>query len=374
MRRRFRKRGRWRTNDRLPGQRLERKKWVYASIVLICAAFDVLMLFISGEAISTLLEDAPYLPKEYAQAYTHLVTFRAPARQRYRETINAIAFSPDGQTIAAGEHQELHLWDVSTGKSMSTFKEHQGGILAVAFSPDGKTLASVSSKRGRRSRSLVILLDPLAPRHLVPHTIRLWDTKTGTTQLIFSANTSPITELEFSSDSKLLIANEQGFIGIYDSATGHQEQFSRSPFVHDAILNTYGFNALAFSPDGKTLVTGGRNSGYRGLDRGLYDIADAEIQLWDTNTGPPLHTFNSPGRSVSLLTFSPDGKTLASVGEAWWNKIFIWDLENRRLLSIINTGKRTIMALRFAPDSITLASGHTDGTVHLWDITGRTNR
>ena len=373
LRRSSRERIRWRMNDRLPGQTLKRKKWIYASIVLICAAFDVLLLFILSRAISPLLDAAPYLPKEYAQAYTHLVIFRAPARDI--DAINAIAFSPDGQTLAAGGHQELHLWDVSTGKSMPTFKEHQGRIHAIAFSPDGKTLASVSSKMGRRSRSVVILLDPLAPRHLVRHTIRLWDVKTGSTRLTLPVNTLPITSLEFSPDStKLLITDEQGFIGVYDSTTGHQEQLSRSPFVHDAIRNTYGFNALAFSPNGQTHVTGGRNSGYRGLDRGLYDIADAEIQLWDTNTGHLLHTFNSPGRSVSLLAFSPDGKTLASVCEDWWNKIFIWDLENRRLLSIINTGKRTIMALQFALDSVTLTSGHSDGTVHLWDITGRTNR
>ncbi|MYB94407.1 WD40 repeat domain-containing protein [Candidatus Poribacteria bacterium] len=374
-RRRFPERFKWRMNDRLPGQTLKRKRWIFASIVLICAVFDVLLLFIANNAISPLLEDAPHLPEKYAQAYTHLATFRQDLHPEWNETIKTIAFSPDGQILAAGQSREVRLWDVRTGNLITVHEEHQGWIQAVAFSPNGKTVACVSSNGGSNSWPVVILLDPLAPRYLVTHTIRLWDAKTSTTQLTFSANTLPITALEFSSDStKLLIANQQGFIGVYDSAIGHQEQFSRAPFVHDAIRNTYGFNALAFSPDGKTLVTGGRNSGYRGLDRGLYDIADAEIQLWDTNTGHLLHTFNSPGRWIDLLVFSPDGKTLASVGEDWdWcTKIFIWDLENRRLLSIINTGKRRIKTLKFAPDSTTLASGHTDGSIHLWDITGQT--
>ena len=372
-RRRFPERFRWRMNDRLPGQTLKRKKWIFASIVLICAVFDVLLLFIANNAISPLLEDAPYLPKKYAQAYTHLAIFRKDPPPEWNKAIETIAFSRDGQTLAAGRYREVHLWDISAGNLMSTFKTDQGWIYAVAFSPDGKTLASVNGKGARIRSTPVILLDPLAPRHLVRHTIQLWDIKTGATRLTFPVNTLPITALEFSSDgTKLLIVSEQGFIDVYDSATGHREKFSRSPFIHDAIRNTYQFRTLAFSSDGKIFATGGRDSD----DRGLYNIADAEIQLWKADTGHLLHTFNSPGRRVNLLVFSPDGKTLASVGDDgdWWNKIFIWDMENRRLLSVITTGKRGIMVLQFAPDSITLASGHTDGVVHLWDITGRTKK
>ncbi len=373
MRRSVRERIRWCKSDRLPGQTLKRKKWIFVLIVLMCASFDVLLLFISRMAIRPLEEDAPYLPKEHAQAYTHLTTLRKDPPPKWNETIETIAFSRDGQILAAGRYQEVHLWDISAGNLMSTFKADQGWIYAVAFSPDQKTLASVSGKGGRIRPTPVILLDPLAPRHLVRHTIQLWDIKTGATRLTFPVNTLPITTLEFSSDgTKLLIVSEQGFIDVYDSATGHREKFSRSPFVHDAIRNTYRFRTLAFSSDGKIFATGGRNSD----DRGLHDIADAEIQLWKADTGHRLHTFNSPGRWVNLLVFSPDGKTLASVGDDgdWWHKIFIWDLENRRLLSVITTGKRGIMALQFAPDSVTLASGHTDGAVRLWDITGRINR
>lgn len=376
LRRSLRERIRWCKSDTLPGQTLKRKKWIFALIVLMCAAFDVLLLFIARMAIRPLAEDAPYLPKEHAQAYTHLTTLIKYPQRRYEKPIDTVAFSSDGQHVATGGHQELHLWDVSTGTLMSAFKESQGWIYAVAFSPDGKTLASVSGKRGRIRHPPVILLDPLAPRHLVRHTIQLWDIKTGTTRLTFPVNTLPITALEFSSDgTKLLIVSEQGFIDVYDSTTGHREKFSRSPFVHDSIRDTYQFSTLAFSSVGKIFATGGRDSD----DRGLYDIADAEIHLWDADTGHLLHTFNSPGRWVNWLVFSPDGKTLASVYDDgdWRNMIFIWDVENCRLLTTINVGdvgERGVQTLKFAPDSITLASGHVNGTVHIWDITGRTKK
>ena len=450
LKRSVRERIRWCKSDTLPGQTLKRKKWVFTLIVLICAAFDVLLLYIGDKAIFMLLRDAPYLPKKYAQEYTHLATFRKDSHQKWQGTINAVAFSPDGQTLATGRHQELRLWDVNTGNLIVTLKEHQGWIHAVAFSPDGKTLASVSRNRERGSTHPTILWDPsvemqkIAHYRMAPYTIRLWDIKTTISRLTFTESISPLTALEFSPDStKLLIASQNGVIDVYDSATGRRELHNLGLFVHDRILNrigtiayaaspsdkiitrwiwntddfmpnrissteaarrfssvqwfthfrfvgepgiglnagpgnsssflvpnTYRVSALAFSPASKILASGSRSREIR-----LYDNTDGKIQLWDADTRHLLHTFNSPGGWVDLLVFSPDGKTLASTGKRWRNTIFIWDVENRRLLTTINVndvGEKGVLTLKFAPNSITLASGHVNGIVHIWDITGRT--
>jgi WD40 repeat protein len=393
----------------------------------------ILLLIAESIIFPLLLQDAPHLPEEYAQTHTHLATFKVPLNQKRRQVINTIAFSPDGQTLAIGIAQDVHLWDVNTGKHLSILKGHSGLIRRIAFSPDGKTLASVSRNRERSSIHL---------QKIAHYTIRLWDIKTRILRLAFTRSISPLTTLEFSPNStKLLIATQHGFIDVYDSDTGRRE-LENFLYVHDGILNkigtiafaaspdntiitrwvwkadgfmpsrtpttevyrrfshgnwfdefrlvgdsaiglnrgmdrqrlflipnTYRVNALAFSLNGKILASGSQDKESR-----LYDVATAKIQLWDPDTGQLLHTFNSPGGWINLLTFSPDGNTLASVGKRWWNKIFIWDMENYRLLSIITTGNRKIKALQFAPDSITLVSAHTDGTVHLWDITGRTKR
>ena len=419
-------------------------------LLFTCAVFDVILLLIGESVIfPLLLQDTPYLPKEYAQTYTHLATFKEPPSQGRRQVINAIAFSPDGQMLATGIAQEVHLRDVDTGKHLSTFKGHTGPVHAVAFSPDGKTLASVSRDRERSSFHPTILWDPSVPIQKIAHyqmasyTIRLWDIQTDNSRLTFTVSISPLTALEFSPDStKLLIAGQNGVIHVYDSTTGRSELYSFGLFAHDPVLNrigtiayaaslsnkiitrwiwkvngfmprripekevyphfsvkqwfthfrfvgepaiglntgnerplfflipdTYRVGALAFSPDGKILASGSQDREVR-----LYDVATAKIQLWDPGTGELLHTFNSPGGWVNLLTFSSDSKTLVSVGKRWWNKIFIWDMESYRLLSIITTGNREIKALQFAPDSITLASSHSDGTVNLWDITGRVKK
>ncbi len=395
-RRRFPERFRWRMNDRLPGQTLKRKKWIYASIVLICAAFDVLLLFIADKALSPLLEDAPYLPEKYAQAYTHVTTLRDESRPRLRDEINTIAFSPDGQTLAAGGHRKILIWDVSSRTLITTLKVDEGwtNAVAVAFSSDGTTVASVSS-RPRDIMKQRILVDPSMPmqeaagQYFVPHTVRLWDVNTGSMLLTFTTDTLPIVGLEFSPDSaKLLTVSQQGFVGVYDSVTGHHEHLSGSVHVYNAISRIHtvgtwmsGYRetfAAAFSTDRKIFAVG-----KRAIVTQLCDVADAEIELWDADTGYLLHTFKRPGEPINLLTFSPDSKTLASVSGSWSrrndgrNTIFIWDVENRRLLTTINVGdvgERGVLTLKFALDNITLASGHINGTVNLWDITGRVKK
>ena len=419
-------------------------------LLFTCAVFDVFLLLIGKYVIFPLLSDAPYLPKEHAQTYTHFATFEGYSGRESSEAINTIAFSSNGQTLAAAGSKKVFLWDIDRSDLMSILKVPSGRIREVTFSPDGRTLAIVSTDTAPSSPHPTILWDPSAQiqkkahYHHTPHTIRLWDPKTGISRLTFTVGISPITTLEFSPDStKLLIASQNGVIDVYDNTTGHRDLVSFGLFAHDRILNkigtiafaaslgdkiiatwiwktegfmpsripkteidprfsmvqwftnfrfvgepsiglntgadgpllfltpnTYRVGALAFSPDGKILVSSGRGREIR-----LYDVANAKIQLWDAATGHLIHTFNSPGGHVNLLAFSPDGKTLASVdshfGSPCPNKIFIWDIENYRLLSIITAGKATIKALKFAPDSITLASAHSNGTVHLWDITGQ---
>ena len=60
-------------------------------------------------------------------------------------TVNSVAFSPDGKTLATGTwHNTIQLWNVADGKLLSTFKGHSAAVQSLAFSRDGKTLVSGS--------------------------------------------------------------------------------------------------------------------------------------------------------------------------------------------------------------------------------------
>ncbi len=76
----------------------------------------------------------------------------------HSDCIYAVAFSPDGKTLATSSYDKLiKLWSVDTGQEIRTLKDHIDAIYALAFTPDGKRLLSGAADR----------------------TVKVWDVATG---------------------------------------------------------------------------------------------------------------------------------------------------------------------------------------------------
>jgi WD40 repeat protein len=106
---------------------------------------------------------------------------------------------------------------------------------------------------------------------------------------------------------------------------------------------------VAFSRDGKTLAAGGKGM----------------ITLWSTTTGKQIALLRGQRADVSGLTFSPDGKVIASAD--WEGNIRLWDIGSGKERASLGRHSEWVDAIAFAVDGKLLATGDRHGTVKVWD-------
>jgi hypothetical protein len=142
-------------------------------------------------------------------------------------------------------------------------------------------------------------------------------------------------------------------VALWDTKTGKLvQEFGKA--------DGFGWDVLAFSPDGKTVATPG---GHRVEGR---TSVQPDVVLWETGTGQErVHLALNEGQ-VALLAFSPDGRLLAAAGRT--ETIRLWDTLTGKEVGRFTGHRGWMNSLAFAPDGKTLASGGADSTVLIWDV------
>ena len=227
---------------------------------------------------------------------------------------------------------------------VSTLAVCRGNLTSVALSADGQVVASTGGW------ALESGLAAGATRRDGTCTVRVWDAVSGVELSAVSGHEATVRALAFSPDGQQL-ASGGGDCRIKLRALPDGRE------LHDLTVKSQVLS-VAFSPDGKFLASGH-----------LYNMNtgdDCAIALWDTATGlvaRDVACFRDT-YSVHVVTFSHDGRHIAAGCES---NIKIWQVESGREMSTLR-GENRVCCLAFSPDGRYIASGDAGTTVKLWDF------
>ncbi len=168
---------------------------------------------------------------------------------------------------------------------------------------------------------------------------------------VLTGNTKQVYSTAFSPDGKIIVSGgRDDNIRLWDAATG---QLLRTFTTDDRSVTS-----VSFSPDGKTIAA----------------ACGSEIYSWDVATGLRLQTLKEVEdfRNIAgfyCISFSPDGKTIASGGGPFGTILRLWNADTGAGIHTLKGHERPVKGVSFSPDGKILASASEDGTIRLWDTT-----
>ncbi|MEO8217928.1 MAG: WD40 repeat domain-containing protein [Acidobacteriota bacterium] len=288
----------------------------------------------------------------------------------HTKKVTALAFSPDGKTLfSASNDGTVKAWDPQAGTLKQTHEEPGTEVHAIAFAADSSFLAlGAVGENGHGYIALVsngpaglgptsrkipednvngLALSPdhntLAVGNDTYNVVKMWDTNSGALRTLEGRDSS-INAVAFSPDGKSLAGGGVGYpVTIWNVATGQMKQLTG---------HTSDIYGVAFSVNGQTLASASR---------------DGSVKLWDLRTDSLIRTLGKDEANGDAVTFSNDGKTVAvTLGE----DVKLWNVQTGTLEQAITgeAGSPAVEVLVFAPDDKTIATGYMDGSVKIWSV------
>ncbi len=244
-------------------------------------------------------------------------------------TVDCIAYSPDGKMVAIGSEGVVQLWDTHAEQPIKSLIKRTVSPKCIAFSADSKTIA-IGYSDG---------------------TMQWWSVGTGEHTKTFTGYISNQGPIEYAPDGKTIAITDEGHgVSLWNANTGKHLKTLKG---HESFISS-----IAFSPDGGTLATGS---------------IDGTARLWDTHTGKNLIVLVAHEEGIDMLDYSPNGKTLAT--HSTDNEVRLWNTHNGKNIKTFE--RRLGVGSRFAysPDGQIFATNWSGKSVQLRDTnTGKNIR
>jgi len=217
----------------------------------------------------------------------------------HANTVVALAFSPDGQSLASsGFDGSTRVWGLATGRVRLTYTGHEGMVYHLTFSPDGRRIASAGWDS----------------------TVRIWQADTGQTIQVLRGLGEHVNRVAYTPDGRRLLTLDQDkTLRLWDLADG------RTVWTLDGgDAETWHLMTLAMRPDGRMAAVAG---------------AFPPIRLIDLESGQVVGQLEGQQKLVRALAFNHDGTYLASgdgdVGRSEPGEVRIWDVDRRETVQIL---------------------------------------
>jgi mono/diheme cytochrome c family protein len=254
---------------------------------------------------------------------------RAASLSGYADVVRALAFSPNGDQLAAaggvpGQGGEIKLWSVADWKPVRSMQGHADSIYGVAWRTDGKQLVSASYDK----------------------TLKLWDPSNGAALADLKDHADAVYACAYHANGKFLATGSADrSVRVWDPAKGTR--------IYTLAGHTEMVTALAFHPTAEQLVTAG---------------ADKAPRLWNlkADSGENTRTYSAQTDVLTDAEFAPDGATFATASND--GKVCIFDPGKNDPVKTIQASSDAVLAIAYSPDSKRLAIGCYDGSVRILEV------
>jgi len=297
------------------------------------------------------------------------------------ESVYSVAFSPDGRLLAVGGTGSVGLWEVPSRRLFRTLTWSGLGSdlgVAVAYSPDGRYLATSgygvarlwqvpsgtllwtlgNDEEGDPGVVMPVLFSPdgryLATTTSYRFDVGLWDVRSGRLVVALKAHSVPL-GIAFSPDGLLLATGECHVPGFLELWKVPSGSMVTTVKAHEEPIAS-----VTYSPDGKYVAT----ASYATPSEG------ARVKLWEVST--ERQVFAVRGRSNPLedrgnpVTFSPDGAYLAAVADDALVKL--WKVPSGELAATLKDHSKWLGGVVFSPDGKYVATVGGDNSAKVWSV------